>query len=284
MEKDNITDLIETAFIDSDKECEVRFTSKAGHAISICKEEVEKGVDAIIAVGGDGTVNEITGVLKDTDVPMGIIPAGSGNGLARHLHIPMNVRKAIKVIMDNNIKKIDTAEVNGNLFVSIAGVGFDGMVAMKFAKSKRRGFISYLKIVTEQYPKYKPKKYTIQFEDHCEEVEALFITFNNSDQFGYNTAIAPHASVSDGYLDICIAQKPPIVAIPVLANLLYWRKIDKSKYIKIYKSKEFIVSSPKARWINIDGEPKKLGKELKVKIHPESLNVIVPLGELKIKN
>ena len=276
MDKANIIALIESAYIDSDMDFDVRFTSKAGHAVEICREEIETGANTIVAVGGDGTVNEIAGVLKDTEVVMGIIPSGSGNGLARHLHIPLNVRKAIKVIKKQNVKKIDTASINDNLFVSIAGVGFDGLVARLFAKSKWRGFLSYLKIVTEQFPKYKPKKYTIQFDDHFETDKALFITFNNSDQFGYNTAIAPHASISDGYLDICIAKKPPIAAIPFMANLLYWRRIDKSKYIKTYKAKEITVTSSKSHWVNVDGEPRKLGKELKVKIYPESLNVIVP--------
>ena len=276
MEKDNVIDVIESLFHDSGLDYNVRFTTKAGHAVSICNEEIEKGANTIIAVGGDGTINEIAGVLKDTAIVMGIIPSGSGNGLARHLHISMNIRKAIKLVLKNNIKKIDTASINDELFVSIAGVGFDALVARKFAKSRRRGFISYLKIVTEKYPKYKPKEYEIRFDNHIEKVKALFITFNNSDQFGYNTAIAPHASVSDGFLDLCIAQKPPIVAIPRLANLLYWRKIDQSKYISTYKSKEFTVNTPKSNWVNVDGEPRRLGKELKVRIYPESLNVIVP--------
>ncbi len=276
IDKTNIIGLIESAFVDSEMAFDVRFTSRAGHAVEICREEIEIGVDAIVAVGGDGTVNEIAGVLKDTDVVMGIIPSGSGNGLARHLLIPMNVRKAIKVIKKNIVKKIDTATINNNIFVSIAGVGFDGMVARKFAKSKRRGFISYLKIVTEQFPKYKPRKYTIKSDNLIKEERALFITFNNSDQFGYNTAIAPHASVSDGFLDICIAKKPPIAAIPLIAHLLYWRRIDSSKYVTTYKACEITVTSSKSRWVNVDGEPRKLGKELKVKIYPESLNVIVP--------
>jgi YegS/Rv2252/BmrU family lipid kinase len=205
MEKDNIIDIIDQEFHNINYK--IHFTESTGHAAAICREETD--ANTFIAVGGDGTINEIAGVIKDTDKVLGIIPSGSGNGLARHLHIPMGIKKAVRLIKERNVKKIDTASINDHTFVSMAGVGFDGLIASKFSKCKRRGFIAYLKIVTEQYPKYKPGKYTLHFDDHEEKVEALFITFNNSDQFGYNAAIAPHASASDGLLDICIAQKPP---------------------------------------------------------------------------
>lgn len=276
IKKENVIALINSNIDKSKFDHSIQITQAPGHAIEICKMEVSKDADIIVAVGGDGSINEIAQGLKGSDVQLGIIPAGSGNGLAHHLKIPINIRKAIAVINKDNCIKIDTASINNRLFVSIAGVGFDGLVAKKFAKSNRRGFITYLKIVTEEYPKYRPRKYTIRINDKKIETKALFITFANSSQFGYNTAFTPYASVDDGLLDICIMGKPPIIKIPILASLLYSRKIDKSRYVQILRAKEFTVTSKKRRWVNIDGEPMKLDKKLVVKVMPLSLGVVVP--------
>lgn len=274
--KDNVAGLIDSYLDKSKYEHSVEFTEAPGHATEICKSQVENGVDIVIAVGGDGSVNEIAKGLVGTNTILGIIPAGSGNGLAHHLKIPVNYKKALNIINIGKVIKIDTGSINDILFVSIAGIGFDGFVASKFAKSKRRGFLSYLRIVTEEYPKYKPKKYHIEVNKKKFSRRALFITFANSDQFGYHTSIAPGARIDDGLLDVCIMKKPPIIELPFLANLLYWRKIDKSKYIETFQSDELVLSTKKKRWVNIDGEPMKIRKKLHVKVHPQSLNIIVP--------
>jgi YegS/Rv2252/BmrU family lipid kinase len=276
VKKDNILLQIKD-FIDRDKfELETVFTEGPGHATDLCKEQVGKGTEIIVAVGGDGSVNEVAHGMVGSESVLGIIPAGSGNGLAHHLKIPTVYRKAIDLINREKTIKIDTGFINDKLFVSIAGIGFDGLIAKKFSGNSRRGFLSYLKFVTEEYPSYRPRKYRIEMNGEKRETKALFITFANSDQFGYNTSIAPDAKVDDGLLDVCIMQKPPIIEIPLLASLLYWRQIDKSKYIEIFKTDQLTVRTRKKRWVNVDGEPYKLGKELKVKINPQSLNIIVP--------
>jgi diacylglycerol kinase family enzyme len=133
-----------------------------------------------------------------------------------------------------------------------------------------------LRIVAETYPAYKPKKYRLVFDDREIRTRALFITLANSDQFGFNTSIAPGAKIDDGLLDVVIAAKPNIIELPYLASLLYWRKIEQSKYINTIKTKSLTIQTRRKRWVNIDGEPVKLGKKIDVVIQPQSLNVIVP--------
>jgi YegS/Rv2252/BmrU family lipid kinase len=274
--KDRVVAAIEAGLDKSKFNYAIEFTEGPGHAIEICNKKVAEGVDVIIAVGGDGSVNEIARTLTDKKVVLGIIPAGSGNGLAHHLKIPFSYRKAIDIINRGKTIKIDTGSINDVFFVSIAGIGFDGIVAREYAKNKRRGFLTYLKVVTEEYVKYRPRKYTIEINGEILKRKALFISFANSDQFGYGASIAPSASVDDGLLDVIIMKKPLMVEIPILASLLYWKKIDLSRQLEIIKAKELIVKTRRKRWVNIDGEPLKMDKKLFVKIHPQSLNIIVP--------
>lgn len=274
--KDRVISSIE-ANIDRTKfDYTIEFTERAGHAVEICNRKIEEGVQIIVAVGGDGSVNEIARTLMQKNVCLGIIPAGSGNGLAHHLKIPFSYRRAIDVINKGKILKIDTGSINNVFFVSIAGIGFDGIVAREYAKNKRRGFFTYLKVVTEEYVNYRPRKYTIEINGETLKRKALLISFANSDQFGYGASIAPSASVDDGLLDVIIMKKPMMIELPILASLLYWKKIDLSRQLEIIKAKEMVVKTRRKRWVNIDGEPIKMKKKLDVKIHPQSLNIIVP--------
>lgn len=274
--KGNIEKIIDDNIDKNKFDHSIEYTKRPGHATEMCMIHVENGTDIIVAVGGDGSVNEIAKGISGTSVILGIIPAGSGNGLAHHLKIPKQYKQAIEIINRGKVIKMDTGSINDKLFVSIAGIGFDGLVARKFAESRRRGFLTYLRIVTEEYPKYRPRRYTLNFNGQIVKTKALFISFANSDQFGYNTSIAPGAQVDDGLLDITIMKKPMMVELPFLASLLYWRKIDYSKHIEIYKTNELILKTRRKRWVNIDGEPLKMKKKLHIKVYPQTLNVIVP--------
>jgi diacylglycerol kinase (ATP) len=274
--KESIHEAIKSSIDTQSYTFDIEFTERPGHAIEISRHHAGSGADIIVAVGGDGSVNEVARSLVGTDVALGIIPGGSGNGLAHFLKIPLNQKKAIELINTGRVVKIDTGSINGHFFVSIAGIGYDGLVARRFSKEKFRGFVAYLKAVAETYPGYKPKKYTLFLNGETIRTRALFIAFANSDQFGFQTAIAPDAIIDDGLLDVIVMQKPPLIDIPLLAGLLYWRKVDKSKFIQVYKAAGLIVETRKNRWVNIDGEPRKLGKKLEVNVHPRSLNVIIP--------
>ena len=252
------------------------YTEFAGHAGMLSKEAIEKGADIIVAVGGDGTVNEVAAPMVNSDVTLGIVPVGSGNGLARHLGIPRNINRAVELISNTNVSVIDTCSVNDRIFVSIAGVGFDAHVADRFAKGSRRGFLGYFHIIANEYLYYRPQKYKLIFKEDKEmKVGALFVAFANSNQFGYNTTIAPNATLKDGLMDVCIVQKPEIYKLPIIANLLLLRKLDLSPDVNIIKTKEVHVLRKKKGVVNIDGEPIDFKRKLVVKINPLSLKIII---------
>lgn len=266
------------AEIDYDKfDVDIRFTERVGHAQEISKQCVEDGFDIIVAVGGDGTINEVASEMIGSDCILGIIPRGSGNGLARHLGISRSVNKALGLINSAHTFKIDTASINGKTFISIAGVGFDAKVAELFANSKKRGFLTYFKIIAEKYASYRPKKYSITLDSRQTiNTKALFISIANSNQFGYNTTIAPNAKLNDGKLDICIVKKPFLVEIPLIINLLLLKAIHLSPHVEIIPASKIIIVQSKNRKVNIDGEAIELGKELNIKVNPLSLDIIIP--------
>jgi len=272
----NIQQNTDTASLDY----EIRLTERAGHATELSREAIERGFDIIVAAGGDGTINEVARELIGKETILGIIPLGSGNGLARHLGIPRYVSQAVRLINMANYILIDTAEINGYPFISIAGVGFDALVAKEFAKNKKRGFITYFNIIRNRLIGYKPKKYTLVFDEGRQITDrAFFISFANSNQFGYNTTIAPNARLNDGLLDVCIVKKPKLPELPVVINLLFLKRIDLAPGVTIVQSKGLTVNRKKARLVNIDGEAVKMGKKLRIVVKPLSLKVIIPGNE-----
>jgi diacylglycerol kinase (ATP) len=260
-----------TRFISS-----IVYTSAPGQASDISSKAAADGLEIVVAVGGDGTVNETAAGLVGTATALAIVPAGSGNGLARHLKIPMNVKRAIDIINQDKSMKIDTATINDQLFVNLAGVGFDASVAKKFAAAGTRGFSTYLRITNNSYRHYEPKQYTLVIDGKVIKRRALLISFANSSQFGNNTSIDPAASINDGYIDVCILGKMPYWKAFFLAPLLFLKKFDQTRYIEIIRAKEVVLKRKKGKSIHLDGDPKIMGKELTMKINPLSLNVIVP--------
>jgi diacylglycerol kinase family enzyme len=207
---------------------------------------------------------------------LGIIPTGSGNGLARHLKIPFSFEKAIDVINHCKIRKIDTATINGQIFLSIAGVGYDAFVAKKFASAPKRGFFTYFRIVSNEYPQYQPKKYILEIDGKIIRRKALSITFANSNQFGNNTSIDPQAKLDDGLIDVCIVRRIPLWLVPFYVPMLFFKTFHKTHYIEIIRAKKAIVTRKKGKTIHLDGDPLKTGKVLEMKVNPLSLNIIVP--------
>ncbi len=265
-------------YVDKNKyDINIALTKYAGHAVEISRQAVKDKYDVIVAVGGDGTINEVASQMINSNSTLGIIPGGSGNGLARHLNIPLTTLRAISLLNKGIVTTIDTATVNNRPFISIAGVGFDALVAKKFAESPRRGFLTYFRIVANEFLAYKPKKYKLSFDEGLYiKRRAFFISFANSNQFGYNAKIAPNARLNDGKIDICIAQKPNVFQTPVVANLMLLKLIDKSPLMDIISTTGVVIKRKKNKVINIDGEPVKLDKELVIKVVPSSLKVIIP--------
>lgn len=255
---------------------EIQYTEYAHHATAISLQAALKGYDVVVAVGGDGSINDCVKGLIGTNVTLGIIPTGSGNGLARHLNIPLNIEYAIEILNQRKRTIIDTVKLNNKIYASIAGIGFDALIAREFKKSKVRGFNTYFALVLQHYAFYEPKEYTLDIDGQRIETDALFISFANANQFGYNTVIAPTARLDDGMLEVSIVKKVPIMLLPWTAQLLFMKNFDKSIFVTTYKAKEVKVYNNDAKLVNLDGESVKMDKELHFSIVPKSLKVLIP--------
>lgn len=264
-------------YLDKSKfEYEIKYTTHHKHAIEVSKNAADNKYDAVIAVGGDGSVNEIGQSLIDTDTAIGIIPAGSGNGLAHFIDIPFNVAKAIRVINKFKTIKIDTATINDYPFISIAGVGFDALIAKNFSKSKKRGFWPYCKLVAKDIFFFRPNRFKLYVDGRIIKRRALLVSFANSNQWGFNATIAPTASLTDGLLDVCIVRRLPAIVIPVLAVFLFLRLLDKTIYLEIIKASNIRIIQRVKHITQVDGEPLELTRDLNIRVKPLSLHIIVP--------
>ena len=254
---------------------EIIFTEYARHAKEIVEDKATE-FDAVIAVGGDGTINEIAKSLSEKDIPLGIIPMGSGNGLARYLGIPLKPKKAVEALFKSKLKEIDTATLNGHFFVSIAGVGFDSLIAAEFEKVDGRGFINYAKLSTKEFFSFKEEQYEIIIDGEKIVRQAALVTFANSNQFGLNTVISPHADISDGFIDVCILKKPKISQMPLLMKQIFTGKADQSSLLEIIKAKHIIIEPNFNGFANVDGESIKVGERVEVLLKPKSLKILIP--------
>ncbi len=255
----------------------VRYTERVHHGTELAREGVEEGCfDAIVAVGGDGSVNDVVAGIAGTDMTLGIIPCGSGNGLARNLKIPLTPSHAIEMLNRFKTGVIDTIYMNGRVIASIAGIGFDALVARRMKEAKVRGLQAYAKIIVADYPAYKEHTYRLNIDGREVERKAWFISFANSNQFGYNTAIAPMAKLDDGLIDVCIVDKIPLIHLPLTAPLLYLNHFELSQHVEYYKAHEVTVYNNDDEWVNVDGEGEKVGKELNFRNVQRSLKIMVP--------
>ena len=255
----------------------VRYTERIHHGTDLAREAVEQGCfDAIVAVGGDGSVNDVVSGLVGSNLALGIIPCGSGNGLARNLKIPLTPTHAIEAINHYKIAEIDTIYLNDRVVASIAGIGFDARVARRMKQTKVRGLQAYAKIILTDYPTYKEHTYRLNIDGNEIERKAWFISFANSNQFGYNTAIAPLAQLDDGLIDVCIVDRIPLLHLPMTAPLLYLNHFELSQHVEYFKAHEVTVYNNEEKWVNIDGEGERIGTELHFRNVRKSLKVLVP--------
>lgn len=254
---------------------EVILTEYAGHAIELSKNARENGSDIVVAVGGDGSVNEVSSSLIGSDTILGVLPGGSGNGFAMHMGIGRKLVKAIKILNEGKVKRIDTIELNGQSGVSFSGVGFAANIAYKFKQSKQRGFINYLKITLEQAYKYPFQKYEISIDGQpFIEKDCLMVEVANSTTFGYNFKPAPLAKIDDGLLELVIVKKTPKYNYFASILRMVNGQIHKSSYMERFACKKVDIKIPKSSFVHMDGEGFMKSEELHYKIIPHSLNVI----------
>lgn len=248
-------------------------TQYAGHATLLAQKASCLNIDLLIICGGDGSINEVAQSLVHSNTALAIVPMGSGNGLARHLNIPFKAEKIIPYIVENKQLKMDVGKLNNTYFVGVAGLGFDSYIGKKFADFGKRGFWSYFKLVVKEYRRFGDKKFEIVQGQEYISTRALLISFANSSQFGNNAYIAPHAEVSDGKLVLCILKRFPIVLAPWIAFLLFTKQIKHSKYYQETSITRVRIKQRK-KHAHLDGEPKRVGRKIKVKVIPHSLNIV----------
>lgn len=265
--KDNINhDLIEY---------DVRYTEYIHHGTEIAREGCQKDYDAIVAVGGDGSVNDVVSGMFGSGKILGIIPCGSGNGLARNMKLSLIPAFAVRNLNYWHEMTIDTIRLNEQYTIaSIAGVGFDAFIARLMKAAKTRGFPAYLNLILREYPTYECKDYKLTFDGREMERNAWFINFANSNQFGYNAAIAPQAKLNDGLIDVSIVDKIPIEHVPITGPLVYANHFELSQHVEMFKAREIVVKGNVDHWVNIDGEGINVGPELDFVNHQASLRVI----------
>lgn len=273
--KKNIAELIDQ-YMDKKKwEPEIQFTSYANHAAVLAKEAMNKKADVIVAVGGDGTVNEIASEMVNENAILGIIPLGSGNGLARHLNIPLDAVKAIQLINSGTITAIDSCFANQKYFFNVAGVGFDAQVAKDYARSGKRGFLTYFSVIMKNLFSYQSQNYSLKIDEQEINTNAFLIAFGNSSQYGYDFAVAPKADVRDGWIDVCIIRKFSKIILPFLILLILFKKHHWTSYFEIIRVKKITVKSNKLNLVNIDGEVMETNSPLEINIKPQTLKIIV---------
>ena len=271
------------SIIDCEKyDYEIRKIEHEGHAKELAKAAVKEKADIVCAIGGDGTVNSIASELINSDTALAIIPAGSGNGLARHLHIPLDIEKALMLINDGNCRKMDYGVVNLIPFFCTCGVGFDAFISQKFASSRIRGPLAYVEKLLLNGLAFKPELYDIDIVD-VQEVHqvrtAFIITCANASQYGNNAYIAPQASVFDGLLDVTILRPFTPLEVPQLAMQLFNGTIDQNSRIETFQCKSMSIHRHKPGVIHFDGDPVDTTADVEFAIVPQGLNCICPEDE-----
>lgn len=262
--------------LDKDKfDYTISYTEYGGHASKLAKEAVEEGIDIVVAVGGDGTVNEVARSLIDTTTALAIVPFGSGNGLARHLKIPINARKSIQLINECEIHQLDYGKINGIPFFCTCGMGFDALVSRKFADTGKRGPASYMESVFNEVLKYKPETYEIEDETEKKSYKAFLITCANASQWGNNAFIAPRASMSDGLMDVIIVEPFNAIDAPEMWLQLFSKSIDRNSKIKTFNSRKIHIHRSMPGVIHFDGDPAMTSQDVTVEMIPKGINVVV---------
>jgi diacylglycerol kinase (ATP) len=257
-------------------ECSIEFTQARGHATELAQQAAaEKQFQVVFAVGGDGTVNEVAQGLVHTSTVMGILPKGSGNGLARHLGIPMDFKKSLALIHSNRSIAMDTFLVNGMLSVNVSGVGFDGHIAGLFGKDGKRGFIGYSKLVMKEFFSFPEFAIEVELDGKKINRESFIVALANSSQFGNNARVAPQASVTDQLIDVSFIRKIPIHQALSFGYSMFTGGLHKSRLVDIMQAKQVRLHFQKPMAFHIDGEPHEAVQNYEVNIQPASLQMAV---------
>lgn len=274
--KKGVVETVEHAMNACGHDVDVRLTGARGDATRLAGEAARKGYYGVLACGGDGTVNETARALCSTGTALGILPAGSGNGLARHLQIPVDISLALKVIAADNVVDSDYGTVNGRPFFCTFGMGFDAAVSHRFARQSRRGMLSYVKSAISEYVQYRPQTYTVSANGKLLTEKAFLIAVCNASQWGNNAYIAPEASITDGLLDITIVHSGTAIDAAVMGMDIFTGYINKNTMVHTFRAPACVIYRNGAGEAHIDGEPMMMDDILDVKCHHGALKVFTP--------
>ena len=272
--KAEIPDLIAELLDEEQFSYDIRETEYRGHAAEIAHQCVDDGIDIVVAVGGDGTVNEVARSLTHTNTALGIIPCGSGNGLARHLCIPINVRKAIQVINQCQIESFDYGVINDLPFFCTCGMGFDAFISLKFAQAGKRGPVTYVENVLKEGLKYKPETYEIIDDSGTNSYNAFLIACANASQYGNNAYIAPGATMKDGLMDVIVMEPFDALEAPQIAADLFMKTLGNNSKIKTFRTSQLTIHRKKPGAIHYDGDPIMTGMDIDVHIEHLGIRIV----------
>lgn len=282
--KKNIPEEVAAAFNQKEFDVVIRITGYPGHATEIAEEAVKNNFKYVLTAGGDGTVNEVAKALINSESVLGIIPFGSGNGLARDLNIPLDSEKAIEIVLNGNTRTIDYGTANDNIFFCTCGVGFDAFISDKFAEEKKRGPLGYMRNIVEGVIDFKSEEYEIIHDEGSMKERAFLVTCGNASQYGNEVYITPEADIEDGKMNVAVLK--PLHANDFLHTTfqLLTKNIDKNSKMTTFLTKNLTIKRSHAGIMHVDGEPIETGREIQVKILPKGLKVFAPgKVEKKIK-
>lgn len=284
IEKEDLEEEITAICQENQLSCEVYRTTGEGDRAKMAALIEKGGFDAVFAVGGDGTVSEVSSLLIGTKTPLGIIPLGSGNGLSKDLNIPQDTEEALELIHAHVIRNIDTIDLNGHPSIHLSDLGFNALVVKKFCEGDRRGPGAYTWIALQEFLNYEPKFYRIETDSENFEGEAFMVTIANANAFGSNAAINPNGVLNDGRFEICLIEPFPKAAGLGILYKMYTDNIDSSIYTRRISCRKATIYNVDNEVTHVDGEFVELGQEIRVTMHPKSLRVILPVPEAEPAN
>lgn len=255
---------------------EILATQYAGHGAELAQKAAAAGAHAVIAVGGDGSVNEIARGLEGTRTALGIIPKGSGNGIARTLGIPLETEAAVKVISKGNTMLMDIGHANDRLFVSNAGVAFDALISKKFATSNKRGFFVYSWLVAKHLWLYSSREYTITIDGKELHERAFMVNVANGKHFGYSFRIAPMASCTDGLLELIVINKFPKIMGGIIAMRAMLGNITSSRYVQHFTGRRITIAHPQLKLMQVDGDALPCTNTITFSVEKQAQQIIIP--------
>lgn len=255
---------------------DIVYTERAGHAPDLAREAANQGVAIVVAVGGDGTVNEVARGLLHTEAALAILPKGSGNGLARHLGIPMGLDGALRVINKANITTIDSGQINGHPFFTTAGIGFDAYISSVFAGNKKRGLQTYVELVMKEVLNYKHLPVIASINGNTLDTDCFVMAFANAAQYGNNAYIAPNADIQDGLLDVCLVRRLDLIKALNLSYCMLTKQLANADSAEYFQTDRVNVQAEEEMMYHADGDYLGKAQTFEVSMVPQSLRVLVP--------